>query len=218
MTPLASIVDLYLKFKWKWRHLKKGDDFGNKKGDWVIGYKNSISHPHRAILLDKIMTASPQSVLEFGSNCGVNLYALYKMNPKMELSGIDINLQSIEYGKKYFKNRGISAITLSSGDEQFLEGIDDGRYDLVFTSSVLRYISPAKIEDVLRHLYRISKRTIILWEPVSTNQTKSELIGLEWHHNFSHLIDRIIAKDDEYTDEKIIDEGVNLHITTIVKK
>ncbi len=65
--------------EWATRHLHKGrgDDWGNENKDWIEGYWDSQTHPHRQFLTDRICAFSPiSSILEIGCNSGPNLFCL----------------------------------------------------------------------------------------------------------------------------------------------
>ena len=66
--------------EWATRHLheneRRRDDWGKGSNDWIKGYWDSRSHPHRMFLIDTISKYNPSSILEIGCNCGPNLYLL----------------------------------------------------------------------------------------------------------------------------------------------
>jgi hypothetical protein len=39
---------------WAARHLRQGDDWGDKEDDWVRGYWDSRDHSHRSFLMERI--------------------------------------------------------------------------------------------------------------------------------------------------------------------
>src|SRR4030042_430657 len=80
---------------WKFRNI-----FDRK---WPENYisRESINHPHRKFLIDKISVYYPfENILEIGCASGPNLYLLAKKFPEIKLYGIDISKKAIEVGKK----------------------------------------------------------------------------------------------------------------------
>lgn len=60
---------------WKYRHIYQGSN-------WAKGYCESADHPHRQLLLERILAyAHLESVLEIGCNTGPNLYLLAQKLP-----------------------------------------------------------------------------------------------------------------------------------------
>lgn len=165
--------------------------------DFKEHYKNRYMVQTKVVPLNVLMydifeKMKPESVFEFGCNCGKNLDELQKRGLK-DLHGIDINKRALEYGKDNFD------VGLSYGDETFLKAIPDNKYDLVFTCSVLCHM--LDIEDTLKQLRRIGKRLIV----VETHETPKNRIYFVNHDykDFSKIGEMttttahyIIYKDD----------------------
>jgi len=112
------------------------------------------------------MTAfSPiSSVLEVGCSWGMNLYLVAKRFPKAQVRGIDINPSAIQRGIEWFAQQGMPKVALSVGKADNLGEFQDRSFDIVFTDSLLIYIGPDKIMEVMRELIRITRRVLILLE------------------------------------------------------
>lgn len=98
--------------EWASRHLRRGNDWNDMQhlgedDEWVMSYWDSQNHSHRPLLLEKIASYSPDSVLEIGCNCGPNLYLIARRFPDIEIRGVDINPRAIEKGKELFGARKI---------------------------------------------------------------------------------------------------------------
>jgi len=80
-----------------------GDEYTqrNQEAIWV---------PSNTALFSKVIarTQGLKSVLEFGSNLGLNLHALHNLLPSAELSAIEINDQAVAELKRWATDQGIA--------------------------------------------------------------------------------------------------------------
>ena len=141
-------------------------------------------------------TEGIHSIIEFGSNIGLNLIAIRKLLNDVELSGIEIN----EHAVKSLKNiEGVKAYHQSIFDFK-----PDYKRDLVFTKSVLIHINPRKLALVYDLLYETSQRYICLAE--YHNPTPVEV-------NYRGHSDRLFKRDfagemlDRFPSLNLIDYG-----------
>jgi predicted O-methyltransferase YrrM len=204
--------------EWQTRHNKGGNDWtdGNSRrvnDDWVLGYWASREHKHRLALVDQIASFSPlASVLEFGCNCGPNLYLLAKKYPEIAITGIDINESAIEEGKKLFSLEKISNVTLITGGIEDLKAIKDKSYDVVFTDAVLIYVGRDAIEQVVGELIRISRKGLVFVERnISSHENREKRNGLGvrrlgfWHRDYEALL-KCYLPDSNITITKMTEE------------
>jgi len=145
--------------KWGKRHLGLGSDWGEEEKDWVKSYWDFRNHPHRQILVEKISQYSPSTILEIGSNCGPNLYLLSQKFPKAKMVGIDINEEAVKIGNKLFAESGVSNVKLLVNKADELEQFSNKSFDIVFTDALLMYIGSDKIENILKEILRIVKKS-----------------------------------------------------------
>ena len=96
------------------------------------------------------------SILELGSNCGVNLNYLSNVEYTY-LSGIEINKNAIAQMKQSFPE--LKATIFNSSLEEQLISIPDNSYDLVFSMAVLLHIHPAS-NFIFDEIARISKEYV----------------------------------------------------------
>lgn len=193
--------------KWARRHLHKGRDWNSTQhldeGDeWVTGYWNSLNHSHRAFLLEKIASFSPFStVLEIECNCGPNLYLMAKRFPDTEIRGIDINPRAVKEGNELFGQEGISNVRLSIGKADELGQFQDKSFDIVFTNSLLMYIGPDKIKQVIQEMVRITRRALILLERHCFQPQPKDPDGLgvyrysSWERDYVALLGQFIPQE-----------------------
>ena len=118
---------------------------------WYQDYK-----PWAGLLAELVRDLEPASVLEFGCNQGRNLARIGQVRPQARLVGIDLNPQAIKTGRE------MTGLDLRVGDEQALWEFNQGRFDLVFTVSVLDHIP--QIGPVIEALLHCADKYLFLLE------------------------------------------------------
>lgn len=137
-------------------------NFGDQYSDRVVG-EGWISS-NLAFFSDVIKkTVGVESILELGCNIGLNLIALQRLNPKLKLSGVEINEKAFLAATK---NTNAQIHHKSILDILPLE-----KSDLVFTKYVLIHINPDMLNKIYENIYNLSKKYILICEdynPVPT--------------------------------------------------
>lgn len=190
----SSIDEKY----WANRHLQKGDEWANdENGNWIDGYWNSVTHPHRELLVQSISKFNPGSILEIGCNCGPNLYLLAKKYPDAKITGIDINPKAVEQGNELFKKEGLKNVTLIACKADEISRFADNNFDVVFTDAVLIYFGTDIIKNTIADIFRISKKGIVLFEWYDFFHTDNYLGKLHkhWIRNYCALFKKFIAEE-----------------------
>lgn len=178
----GSIID---ESFWRFRHILDKS--------WAESYlsENSINHPHRKLLIDKISTYLPfESVLELGCASGANLYILAKKFPEKRFYGIDISKKAIKAGGCFLKKKNIRNIFLKSAKVENLEKYQDKSIDIIFTDAVLIYVGPEKIEYIIKNIIRVAKKAILLCEQHS--DSPRSFYEDHWIHNYKLLFNKFI--------------------------
>ena len=149
------------------------------------------------------------NVLEVGSNVGTQLAMLQKQGFK-NLYGIDIQEDAVQQAKQLTKN--INIVQGSAFDLPFR----DDYFDLVFTSGVLIHISPDDVKDVMKEIYRTSKKYIWGLEYFSEEYKAINYRYNEdylWKGNFAQIyldtfpgLKLVKKKQYKYVDEDNVDE------------
>lgn len=125
---------------WSTRGVTK---FYRKEGPRHLIMRRLIDHLHRA----------PQepikSVYEFGCHAGLGLQLIKEKWPEMEVSGSDLNVEAMAYGREAY---GLCLV-----------GGYIGACDFVYTSSVLCHIPNPR--SMLKLLLSTTKRYVALLEP-----------------------------------------------------
>ena len=139
---------------------------------------------------------SVHSVIEFGSNIGLNLLALRQLLPKAEFSAIEINRKAAEAAGR------ISGVTVYN--ESILDFVPDRQRDFVFIKGVLIHINPEMLPQVYESLYRTSSRYICLTEYY--NQTP---VSIRYRGHDNVLFKRDFAGEmlDRFSDLQLVDYG-----------
>jgi pseudaminic acid biosynthesis-associated methylase len=135
------------------------------------------------------------SVRELGCNIGLNLVALKRLQPTLNLSGYEIN----EEAAKQASDFNVAKITQGS----ILEDITDSKVDLTFTAGVLIHTNPDYLDNVYRNLVNGSNRYVLVAEYYNPAPTKINYRGHE-----DRLFKRDFAGDliDNYG-MKLVDYG-----------
>jgi pseudaminic acid biosynthesis-associated methylase len=98
-----------------------------------------------------------RSVLELGSNIGLNLMALRRLLPTAKLSAVEINEKAAAELKAVLPDVDLHRSSILEFDPR-------ETWDLVFTKGVLIHINPGKLPVVYELMYRCSRRFVMVAE------------------------------------------------------
>lgn len=153
-------------------------------------------------LFSKILsnTTGIKSVIEFGSNIGLNLIAIRKLIPDIELSGVEVNsnaamtLKDIDNIKVY--------------EQSIIDYKTDYKRDLSLIKCVLIHINPDLLADVYEILYNSSNRYVCVAEYYNPKPTE-----IEYRGHTGKLFKRDFAGEmlDRYKDLTLVDYGFVYH-------
>ena len=154
-------------------------------------------------LFSKILTNtnSIKSVLEIGSNIGLNLIAIRNLFPSIETSGIEINPTAAEILKKNI-NKG------KVYNQSILDFQIDYPRDFVFTKGVLIHLNPDILNQVYQLMYDSSSHYICVAEYYNPKPVE---INYRGHTGF--LFKRDFAGEimDKFPDLELVDYGFVYH-------
>ena len=102
-------------------------------------------------------TRGIRSVLEFGCNVGVNLAALSRLIPSVELRAIEINATAAALARVR-----LPEATITTGS--ILEVEIDAACDLAFTCGVMIHLNPEVLPEVYAKLASASRRYVLIAE------------------------------------------------------
>lgn len=151
-----------------------------------------------AKILDK--TRDIESIIELGSNVGMNLFALKNLLPKTELSAVEINQKAVSVLKDF---PDLNVYPMSIFDFK-----DDNSRDFVFTKGVLIHINPDELQNVYEIMYKTSKRYICMVEYYNPSP-----IEIDYRGHDARLYKRDFAGEimEKYPDLELIDYGFFYH-------
>lgn len=165
---------------------------GQTNQEWVANYQKSLKVRHRDLIVETVQSLGDvTSVLEVGSHCGPNLVRLAMDCPHLtQLTGLDVNGDAISAGIRWVDGLRLSErVHLEVGRmPEATSGLPDGCVDVVLSCYALAYIAPQDLDAMLYEMGRLSRRAVILAEPM-TDGVKAEggaTFGgyAEWAHNY----------------------------------
>ena len=135
------------------------------------------------------------SIIELGSNVGMNVKALKLLLPESKLHAVEINKSAYDELSK------LDCFAHNSAIEDFM--INE-TFNLVFTKGVLIHIDPENLESVYSKMYELSNKYILIGEYY--NPTPMEL---SYRGNEGKLFKRDFAGDllSKFSDLKLVNYG-----------
>ena len=171
-------------------------DFGNEYTDRNKG--QSIVDSNGVFFSRALNKTSsvPQSILELGANCGLNMLALKKLYPACSLTAVELNEKAFESLKEI---PGVNAICGS-----LYEAPAEGKFELVFTKGVLIHLNPERLAEAYDRLYNLSSRYVLVAEYYSPSPQE-----ISYRGNQGVLFKRDFAGEmlDRFSDLKLLDYG-----------
>jgi len=174
---------------WSTRHLYKYK--------WASNFLKTINHAHRTQIVESMLSFGIQNptILEAGSGPGANLIRLRKAFPLAELIGVDINHQAVKEGRKYFNSQADTKTSLFQGSLSNLSFIERQSIDLILVDAVLMFITPDKIQKVLKELIRSAKTAgsgmVINDYHADGLSSEGLFVGGRWVHDLVSIINLI---------------------------
>jgi spore coat polysaccharide biosynthesis protein SpsF len=154
-------------------------------------------------LLAKLLSRCPQakSLIEFGSNIGMNLHAIRALRPEMELDAIEINATAVEKLRAWGGAKRVHHASI-------LDFQSEKTWDAVLIKGVLIHINPDFLPQVYESLFRASNRYILLVEYY--NPTPVEVV---YRGHSGRLFKRDFAGEllDKYPSLRVLDYGFVWH-------
>ena len=146
-------------------------------------------------------TQGIQTVLELGSNNGLNLMALTQLLPQSKFSAVEINEKAASELKRSLPGIDLHLTSILAFQPK-------GTWDLVFTKGVLIHINPERLSAVYELMYRSSSRYILISEYY--NPTPTEVV---YRGHTGKLFKRDFAGEmlDSFPDLSLVDYGFVYH-------
>ena len=140
------------------------------------------------------------SLIEFGSNIGLNLVAINRLFPRINLSAIEINASAVNV----LRSRG----NIEIYQQSILDFTAVQKYDMVLIKGVLIHIAPEELNIVYDKLYASSNRYICIadyYNPTPVEVTYRGHAGKLFKRDFAgEMLDR-------FSDLRLLDYGFVYH-------
>jgi len=146
-------------------------------------------------------TGSLKSVLELGSNIGLNLKAIHSLLPSTELSAIEINA----FAKAQLEQWGECKDVFH---QSALEFESENRYEMTMILGVLIHINPKELPQMYQKLYDHSDRWILLSESYNPTPVEVNYRGNEGRYFKRDFAGEMMTK---YPDLTLVDYGFVYH-------
>lgn len=174
-------------------------EFGN---DYIERNKNQQLIASNIMMFSKMLEKAHNvgSLIEFGSNIGMNLYALRHLLPQTHLSAIEINPKAASI----LKESGFVNVYNTS----ILDFIPDTKRDLTFTKGVLIHINPEVLPYVYDKLYETSNKYILMCEYYDPNPVEISYRGHEGRLFKRDFAGEVMAR---FSDVTLVDYGFFYH-------
>jgi pseudaminic acid biosynthesis-associated methylase len=155
------------------------------------------AHMFEAVLA---CTSPIASVLELGSNVGLNLQGLQRLMPEADFDGVEINARA------FAALNQIDGITAHHSSIQ--EFYSTKTWDLVFTKTVMIHLDPAALEPVYDKLHALSRKYVVVAEYYSPTP-----VEVEYRGHSRKLFKRDFAGEmlEKFDDLKLLDYGFVYH-------
>lgn len=143
-----------------------------------------------------------ESIIEFGSNIGLNLMAIHTIRPEMKLGAIEINTEAVGLLRKNLQNQ------IKIYQDSILECEIEEKWDIALIKGVLIHINPQELDKVYEKLYQCTNKYIIIAEYYNPTPTVVEYRGEK-----NKLFKRDFAGEmlDKYPDLELVDYGFKYH-------
>lgn len=140
------------------------------------------------------------SCLEYGSNIGLNLIALRRLIPGIEVSAIEINAKA---AARCSEIPGAHVY-----NESIYEFDSDEQYDLTFVSGVLIHQDPEKLPEAYDQLYQHSRHYVLISEYYNPTP-----VTVTYRGNEDRLFKRDFAGEfmERFPDVHLIGYGFQYH-------
>ena len=147
-------------------------------------------------------TQQIDSVIEFGSNIGLNLLAISKLLPKAQLSAVEINQKAVDQMAK------MGGGTVNIYTQSILDFQVDFQRNFVLIKGVLIHINPEYLNQVYDLLYQTSNKYICICEYYNPTPVEVSYRGHQ-----GKLFKRDFAGEimDKFNDLELIDYGFVYH-------
>ncbi len=131
--------------------------------DKYIERNSAFDSAQGVVAWEKMLSGTTQieSILELGCNIGRNLDSLVKLYPAASLSVVEISPKAFEIVTSKFRFEFAENCSIADAH------LPLDKFDLVFTSGVLIHIAPEDLFEVMKKMYDLSSKYILICEMFS---------------------------------------------------
>lgn len=148
---------------------------------WVEGVWNGRKHPLRNRIATLLAGLEGSSLLEVGTHCGVNLWAVAQKKHYTDLRGVDISRHALAQGRALLAHHLKQPHELIEAPATKLP-FPDRSFDAVLSSGMLLCLGNNDASKALAEIGRVARRHIVLVEPFP------EKPGLDIYPNTTYWI------------------------------
>lgn len=200
---------LLARIQWLRRNLRVGqldsqeDFWASSFGQEYINRNDGAKlHESNVKFFDSVFKkigGGPGSVIEFGSNIGLNYLAMKDLYSPLAFTGVEINKSA----HSQLEMTGCKAVHGSIFDFESQES-----YDLTFTKGVLIHINPERLDEVYEKLYSYSNKYILIAEYYNPQP-----VEVDYRGHSGKLFKRDFAGEimDKFEDLTLVDYGFTWH-------
>lgn len=171
-------------------------------------------------LNEKIKLKNIKTILDFGTGEGIKLPYLLRFNKSVKkIYACDISFNRLYYAKVFLKRRlnkrEMSKLSLFC-NKDFELPFKSNSIDVIFTSGVLENLSNKNMNKLLLELFRVTKKKLILIEPI-----KDKLSRLKQHQlnfNLNYYLKKNKINFNEYIWQRIDPKKTKYSMRVINKK
>ncbi|MCK5287526.1 MAG: pseudaminic acid biosynthesis-associated methylase [Candidatus Omnitrophica bacterium] len=133
---------------------------GNFGDEYISRNNNKELFSANLNFFDEIFcsTKNVKTILELGSNVGMNILAINNLLPNSRTSAVEINAKAFDRLKSVCTGKAYLSSILD------IESKVNVCYDFVFTKGVLIHINPEELQTVYESMYKLSKKYICIAE------------------------------------------------------
>ena len=172
-------------------------------GDAYIERNNSVeivaSNTHFFSRATASISERPLTVIEFGSNIGLNLRALRNLYPTIETTAVEINSEAATSSElKEVANQIHNTSIFDYGPGKL--------FDLVIIKGVLIHLNPERLADAYQTLYKATGKYLLVAEYYNPSP-----VGISYRGHHDKLFKRDFAGEilDRFPNLELIDYGFN---------
>jgi hypothetical protein len=160
------------------------------------GYWDQRHHPLRQEIGKTLSSLGAASLLEVGCHAGMNLWSAAQFQSWQRIAGVELSNTVLDFARQTLSPALGFCVELTQASADNLPFADKS-FDVTLTAGTLVCIGPDDIEKSLSEICRVSRRWIVLVEPIEIDQRFATAAGREdpypntmyWIRDYSGLLE-----------------------------